>query len=148
MLHRISLHMGRIFHFILVFIFLVAGVSQVPACYASKPDCNFKATTGCPMGKANQMVAPEKITPCCLLDQSAEKQQPTASFPLDRLKRLKIEQIQHDVTLLPPFVPGLIRSIIIEQPETHLTNNFLARGFVNFHHHPPPLFIQHQSFLI
>lgn len=146
--YRISLLMGRIFHFILVFIFLVAGVSQVPACYASKPDCVFKATTGCPMVKTMRMAAPEKITPCCLPDQPAEKQKSTASFSPDRLKRLKIEQIQHDVTLLPSFVPGFISSIIFEQPETHLTNIFLAHGFVNPHHHPPPLFIQHQSFLI
>jgi len=140
--------MGRILHFILVFIFVVSGVSQVPACYATKLDCNFKATTGCPMVKTRQMTVPDKSMPCCLLDQPAEKEKSAASFPLDRLKRLKIEQIQHDVTLLPSFVPGLISSIIIEQSETHLINNLLARRFDNSHYQPPPLFIQHQSFLI
>ena len=146
--HRISSHMRRILHFTLVFIFLVAGVSQVPACYATKPDCNVKATTGCPMVKAKQMAATDKSTPCCLLDQAAEKQQSTASFPLDRLKRLKIDQIQHDVTPLPPFVPGLISSIIIEHPKMHLSNALFTHRFDNPHHRPPPLFIQHQSFLI
>lgn len=94
------------------------------------------------------MAASDNRTPCCLLEQSANKQKSTATFPLDRLKRLKIEQIQHDVTLLVSFVPGLISCIIIEQPETHLTNTLLAHRFDNPHHHPPPLFIQHQSFLI
>lgn len=100
------------------------------------------------MVKAKQMVAPDRSAPCCLLDQPADKQKSTASFPLDRLKRLKIEQIQPDVTLLPSFVPGLICSIILEQPATHLTSNLLAHRFVSPHHRPPPLFIQYQSFLI
>lgn len=100
------------------------------------------------MVKAKQMAAPDKSTPCCLLDQPAEKQKSTASVPLDRLKRLKIEQIQHDITLFPSFVPGLISNIIIDQPETHLSNNLFAHRFDNPHHRPPPLFIQHQSFLI
>lgn len=100
------------------------------------------------MFKAKQMAVPDKSTPCCLLEQPAKKQKSTASFPLERLKRLKIEQIEPDVTLLLSFVPGLISSIIIEQPETHLTNNFLVHRFDNPHHRPPPLFIQHQSFLI
>lgn len=146
--HRISLRMGRIIHFILVCIFLVAGVSQVPACYATKPDCNFKATASCPMIKARQTATPGKSTPCCLLDQLDEQQQSTASFPLDRLKRLKIDQIQHDVTPLPPFVLRLISSITIEQSEMHLSNTLFPHRFDNPHHRPPPLFIQYQSFLI
>ena len=100
------------------------------------------------MVKASQMAALDKSTPCCLLEQPTEKQQTPASFPLDRLKRLKIEQIQHDGTLLPSFVPGLISIIIIEQPETHLSNNLFAHRFDNPHHLSPPLFIQFQSFLI
>lgn len=100
------------------------------------------------MVKAKQMAVPDKSTPCCLLEQPAKKRQSPASFPLDRLKRLKIEQIQHDITILPSFVPSLISTIIIEQPQTHLTNNLLAHRFDNPHYHPPPLYIQHQSFLI
>jgi len=100
------------------------------------------------MVKAKQMAAPDESTPCCLLDQPAEKQKSTAAFPLDRLKRLQIEQIQNDTTLLLTFVPGLISKIIIKQPETHLTNTLLALRFNNPHHRSPPLFIQHQSFLI
>lgn len=94
------------------------------------------------------MAEPGKSMPCCLLDQPAEKQQSTASIPLDRLKRLKIDQIQHDVTPLPPFVPGLISSIMFEHPEMYLSNTLFPHRFVNPHHRPPPLFIQHQSFLI
>jgi len=140
--------MGSILHFILLFIFFVAGISQVPACYVSKPDCNLKATTGCPMVKAREMDALNKDTLCCQLNQPVEKQQSTTSFPLDRLKRLKIEQIQHDVTPLTPFVPRLIGSIIIEQPKIHLSNTLFTDRLNNLHHHPPPLFIQYQSFLI
>ncbi len=94
------------------------------------------------------MAAPHQSTPCCLLDQPAEKQKSTASFPLDRLKRLKIEQIQHDGTPLPLFVPALISSIVIEQPKTYLSNTLFTHRFDNPHHRPPPLFIQYQSFLI
>gem|GEM_PF-2798597 len=148
MLYCIGFHMGRFFHIILVFMFFIAGISQVPACYATKPDCKFKATTGCAMIKAKQMAAPDKSTPCCLLDQTSGKQQSTDSFPLERLKRLKIDQIQYDATILLSFVPALLSSIIIEQPQTHLTNNPLTHRFINPHHRPPPLFIQHQSFLI
>jgi len=144
----IGLHMGRFLHIILVFIFIIAGISQVPACYATKPNCVFKATTTCPMAEAQPMAASDESTPSCLLEDPAGKQQSTDSFPLERLKRLKIDQIQYDATLLISFIPALFSNIIIEQPQTHLTNNPLSHRFVNPHHRPPPLFIQHQSFLI
>ena len=121
--------MVRILHFILVFIFLVAGISQVPACYATKLDCEFKAATNCPMVEAEQMSAPDTSMSCPLLLERTKKQKSTASFPLDRLKRLKVVQIQHDTLLLPSFVPGLISNIIIEQPETYLAKTLFSHRF-------------------
>ncbi|HID01998.1 MAG TPA: hypothetical protein EYP18_02120 [Desulfobacterales bacterium] len=128
--------------------FLVAGISQVPACYATKLDCDFKAKTSCPMVEAKQMSTADTSMSCPLLIEGAKKQKSAASFPLDRLKRLKIEQIQHDTLLLPSFTPGLISNIIIEQPETYLAKTLFSHRFDNPNHRPPPLFIQHQSFLI
>ena len=146
---RISVEMGRVLHFILILIFLAIGVSQVPACYATKPNCNLKATSDCPMAKAKEMGAPDRSLPCCLLDQATKKQQSTTtSFPLDRLKRLKIDQIQPDVASVPPFVPKLFSRIIIKQPETNLPNILFTHRFDNPYRHPPALFLQHQSFLI
>lgn len=100
------------------------------------------------MFKAKQMATPDTNTPCCLLNQATSRQKSTSPFPLDRLKRLKVEQIQHDAPPLPAFTPALISIIIIEQTEIHLTNNLLPHGFVTPHHRPPPLFIKYQSFLI
>jgi hypothetical protein len=100
------------------------------------------------MADAGEMHSSDNSTSCSLSGQFAEEQKSTASFPPDRLKRLKVEQIQQDTVVLPSFVPGLICIITFEQPEIHLLNNLLVHGFDNPHHRPPPLFIQHQSFLI
>jgi hypothetical protein len=140
--------MGHLLQFILVFIFLVAGISQVPACYATKPDCDSKATMTCPMATSGSIAASDNNMDCCMLERSVVQESSPVSFPLDRLKRLKIEQIQHDLTILPPFVPGLISTLMVGQGDPRFPDTLSALTIDKLHYRPPPLFIQNQSFLI
>ena len=140
--------MIRFLHFILAFIFIVAGASPVPACYATKPDCEFKAKPGCPMLDSARMNIADDARPCCLSGIAGQKQQSTVPFPSEGLKRLKIEQIQYAHIDLPHFVPTLVTRIIINQPTGMAGNHRFIAGFGYSLHPPPPLFLQHQSFLI
>jgi len=140
--------MIRILHCILACIFIVAGASPVPACYASKPDCDLKAKTGCPLLDSSRMSTAEGALPCCLSEMSGQDQQSTVPFPVERLKRLKIEQIQYGSIDLPPFVPTLVTPIIIKQPSGLADSHRFIAGYGYPVHPPPPLFLQHQSFLI
>lgn len=119
-----------------MFILLAAGVSQVPACYATKLDCSYRDVTGCSMVKTGHMAKSESSTTCCLKGQAIEKQKATDSYPLDRLKRLKIDQIQHDATLLPPFGPELVTSITLEQTATRPAAYLVVHKFGNPHYSP------------
>jgi len=140
--------MIRILHCILACIFIVAGASPVPACYASKPDCDLKAKPGCPMVDDSRMNVADKALPCCLSEVSGQEQQPPLPFPVERLKRLKIEQIQYGSIALPHFVPTLITLIIIKQPAGLADSHRFIAGYGYPVHPPPPLFLQHQAFLI
>ena len=145
---RIIILMIRILHFIMACIFIVAGASPVPACYASKPDCDLKAKPGCPMLDSSRMNVADNALPCCLSEMSGQEQQSTVPFPVEWLKRLKIEQIQYGSIDLPPFVPTLVTRIIIKQPAGLADSHRFIAGYGYPIHPPPPLFLQHQSFLI
>lgn len=140
--------MLRILHLILACIFIMAGASSVPACYATKPECDFKAKSGCPMLGSSRMNMTDDARPCCLSGMAGQEEQTAAPFPAERLKRLKIEQIQYGPIDLPPFVPTLVTRIIINQPTGMAGNHHFIAGFGYSLHPPPPLFLQHQSFLI
>lgn len=140
--------MIRILHFILAGIFILAGASPVPACYASKPDCDLKAQPGCPMFESSRMNVADKLLPCCLSKISEQEQQNTIPFPVERLKRLKIEPIQYGSIDLPLFVPTHATRIIIKQPAASTGSQRFIAEYSFPAHPPPPLFLQHQSFLI
>jgi len=140
--------MKRFVHFILISLFLFAGVSQVPLCYATKPNCDYKSTQGCPLLKAPARPQPEQVAHCCMHEQSSRKQQPENSLPPDRLKRLTIDQIQNDLTPLLSSTTVLSNILRFEHPGPGTVNKFAGQRYINPHYHPPPLFIQYQTFLI
>ena len=96
----------------------------------------------------SRMNVADNVLPCCLYEVSGQEQQSTVPFPVERLKRLKIEQIQYGSIDLPPFVPTLVTRIIIKQPAGLADSHRFIAGYGYPIHPPPPLFLQHQSFLI
>jgi hypothetical protein len=71
-----------------------------------------------------------------------------ASVPLERYKRLKIEQIEYSPTKVPPFIPTFVASAVLETDYTLPVLLPVTNLIIHPHYHPPPLFIQFQSFLI
>ncbi len=142
--------MMRVLHFILACIFIVSGASSVPACYATKPDCQFKGEPGCPIFGSQAKVVTEDAQPCCHTRMSKQAQKEAPPAPLERLKRLTIDQIDTPPLVIPHFTPRLIALIISLQ--TSATPGTSRPAVFNFHFPlhppPPPLFLQHQSFLI
>ena len=142
--------MIRVFYFILACVFIVSGASSVPACYATKPDCQFKGEPGCPIFGSQEKTMTEDAQPCChaRISKQAKKDAPPA--PLERLKRLTIDQIDSPPFNISHFTPTLVALIISQQAADNLTT--CAPAVFNFHFPlhppPPPLFLQHQSFLI
>jgi len=141
--------MLRIFHFILATIFIVAGASPVPACYATRPGCELKAKDGCPLLGSKPMAMTTDVMPCCHVGASAQEEKDAVPSPLERLKRLTIDQIDQPPFDLPHFVPALITRIISWQAvDTHDWQCGPCRFDYPLHPPPPALFLQHQSFLI
>jgi len=139
--------MLRLLHFILVCIFVVAGASPVSACYATKPNCEVKVQAACPVS-SNSLNQGDKKMSCPLAELSGQEQESAVPYPAERLKRLKIEQIQLAGFDLPVFTPTLISKIIIvSETDSPEQNPVFDRE--NHPLHPPPqLYLQHQSFLI
>jgi hypothetical protein len=96
----------------------------------------------------SRMNVADNALPCCLSEVSGQEQQSPLPFPVERLKRLKIEQIQYGSIALPHFVPTLITLIIIKQPAGLTDRHRFIAGYGYPVHPPPPLFLQHQAFLI
>jgi hypothetical protein len=140
--------MRIILHLILIVVFLLSGISGLPACYATKLDCEKKNTTSCPFSSSAINQEDETLPPCHILAKNTEKSPVEASVPLERYKRLKIEQIQHNPIELPPFIPSFSTTIVLETNNTNPVRHRITGEISNPHHHPPPLFIQYQSFLI
>lgn len=142
--------MIRVFHFILACVFIVSGASSVPACYATRPDCQLKSEPGCPIFGNQAKAMAEDTRPCCHAKMSKQDQQDVPPAPLERLKRLTIDQLDTPPLDISHFTPTLIALIINQQDPDTLTT--CAPAVFNFHFplHPPPipLFLQHQSFLI
>ena len=141
--------MVRLLHFILVSVFIVAGASPVPACYATKPNCEKKVQTTCPFSSHTLNHDDKKMSSCPLAELSDhEQQQPSIPYPAERLKRLTIDQIPLATIELPSFAPTLVTNIFIElESDSSEQNQVIDR--VNCSLHPPPqLYLQHQSFLI
>jgi len=139
----------RVLYFILACIFIVSGASPVPACYATKPDCRFKSEPGCPVFGSQLITMAKDSRPWCQGKMNEQAQKDAPPDPLERLKRLTIDQIDTSPLDIPHFTPTLIAFIINWQIADSLDN---APAVINFHFplHPPPplLFLQHQSFLI
>ncbi len=143
--------MIRVFYFILTCVFIVSGASSVPACYATRPDCRLKNKPGCPIFGSQVKAMTEGERPaCCHARKSKQAGKDTPPAPLERLNRLIIDQIDTPPLDLPHFTPTLIALIINQQAVDTLTT--CAPAVFNFHSPlhppPPPLFLQHQSFLI
>jgi len=141
--------MLRIFHLILACVFIVAGASPVPACYATRPNCELKTKSGCPLLGSNSMAITADTVPCCHAAKSTQEPEDRVPFPPERLKRLTLDQINQTPFDIPHFVPAwIIRIIYWQAIDTASYQN--ARWRFNDHFHPPPpaLFLQHQSFLI
>ena len=142
--------MIRVFHFILACIFIVSGASSVPACYATRLDCQLKSQPGCPIFGSQAEAMTEDARPCCHAGMSKQAQKNTPLAPLERLKRLTIDQIDTPPLNISHFTPTLVVLAISQQAVDILTT--CAPAVFNFHFplHPPPapLFLQHQSFLI
>jgi len=145
--------MIRVFYFILTCVFIVSGASSVPACYATKPDCQLKSEPGCPIFGSQAKAMTKNARPCCHGGMSVQAQKDTPPDPLERLKRTKrltIDQIDTPPLDISHFTPTLIALIISQQAANTLTT--CAPAVFNFHFPlhppPPPLFLQHQSFLI
>jgi len=140
--------MRNILNMVLVAIFLLSGVSSLPACYVTKLDCEKKNTSSCPFSSDMVYAEAEELPPCHFLLQNSEKLPIAASFPFERYKRLKIEQILHSPAELPPFMPSFSTALILAANDVTPAQNQMAGETKNPHYHPPPLFIQYQSFLI
>jgi hypothetical protein len=140
--------MRNILNLFLVIIFLFSGVSGLPACYATRLDCEKKNTNGCPFSSDMMEAETEDVPPCHFLLQKSNELPTEASFPIDRYKRLKIEQILHSPTELPPFIPSFCIPLTLAANDEIPVQNQITGDNRNPHYHPPPLFIQHQSFLI
>lgn len=139
--------MVRLFHSILVCIFVVAGASPVSACYATKPNCEKKVHAACHVS-GNSLNQGDKKISCPFAELSRQEQESAVPYPAERLKRLKIEQIQLAGFDLPVFTPTLISKIIIvTKTDSPIHNPVFDRH--NHPLHPPPqLYLQLQSFLI
>ncbi len=146
--HCIHFLMRNILNMILIAIFLFSGVSGLPACYATNLDCGKKNTSSCPFSSNTAYTEADELPPCHLLLQESEKNPTEASFPLEQYKRLKIEQILHSPTELPPFILTFSTTFILAANDIAPAQHHTAGEIRNPHYHPPPLFIQHQSFLI
>ncbi len=130
-----------------IVIFLCSGVSSLPACYATKLDCEQKNTNNCPFSGGETLQGDEELPPCHMFAQKKEGSTAT-TLPLEHFQRLKIEQIQQNVIVLPGFIPLFSTSILLEVMCSVPVQKYLAGVGNTPHNHPPPLFIQHQSFLI
>jgi len=139
--------MRTLINFLLITVFLLSGVSQVPACYATKPNCQQKNTSSCPLS-GEKLTEAETSKPACPLMAENMQQQAEANFPPERYKRLKIEQIQFIPIEIPPFIPSFIVPMVLEKERVTPASYLVAGTFTDLHFHPPPLFIQLQSFLI
>ncbi len=67
---------------------------------------------------------------------------------MERYKRLKIEQIQHQQIELPPFIPSFSTTLVLDTNDMNPVQHRITGETKDPHYHPPPLFIQYQSFLI
>lgn len=146
--HRISYLMRNVLNLLLLTIFLLSGISSLPACYATKLNCETKNTNSCPFSAMATEEVNSNLPPCHLLAKSSDEQQPEASFPLERYKRLKIEQIQQSQLDLPPFIPSFSTALVLGDKDENFSRHFITGETILPHHHPPPLFLQYQSFLI
>ena len=143
--------MKRILHFILVCIFIVAGASPVPACYATKPNCQLKGESGCLVAMGSQMTNGCQSASSCPYQRMLQEQQPDQPpFPAERLKRLKVEQVECSPVDLPPITMVVMYCFLLNEQQLTPSGQKLRTEipFILLSHRPPPLFIQHQAFLI
>jgi len=140
--------MRNILSLLLVIFFLFSGISGLPACYATRLDCTKKNTNSCPFSNDMVEATTEEIPPCHFMQQNSNELPAEASFPFERYKRLKIEQILQSPSELPPFIPSFCATLTLAASDESHAQNQLTRETRNPHYHPPPLYIQYQSFLI
>lgn len=141
--------MIRVFHFILACVFIVSGASSVPACYATRPDCQLKSKPGCPIFGSQTKAMTKDARSCCHAGMSKQAGKDTPPVPLERLKRLTIDQIDTPPFDTPHFTPTLIALIISQQiADTLICPPAVFNFYFPLHPPPPSLFLQHQSFLI
>ncbi len=137
--------MKFVLHFIMIATFIISGASPLPACYVTRPDCKVRMTTSCPFMGGKHQTATAHIG-CCQGNHSAKAQRP-AKFPLEHLKRVTIDQMQVDSVDLPAFAPSLVTSVsYLPVPLSRATR--LTKQLFSIHYHPPPLYLQHQTFII
>ena len=146
--HRIYCLMRNVINIVLLLVFLISGVSGLPACYATKLDCEKKNTLSCPFGNETAAVDSKEFPPCHFQTQDAKELPNETGFPLERYKRLTIEQIPYNPIELPPFILSLAITLIPSTLDTNTAQEQIAGETRNPYYHPPPLFIQYQSFLI
>lgn len=146
---RICCHMRNVLNILLLVIFLCSGVSNLPACYATKLDCEKRSSvSSCPLSSniPEQACNTESSCPAQCISQANEPV--GAEVPLDRYKRLKIEQRSISPVELPPFIPSFSVTAFIETDREKASLR-PTPGLLSTPHYPsPPLFLSHQSFLI
>ena len=140
--------MRNVLNILLLTVFLFSGISNLPACYVTKLDCETKNTNSCPFSAMAAEEANSDLPPCHLIANANDEQHPETGFPLERYKRLKIEQIQQSQLDLPPFIPSFSTALVLGDKDGNLSHHHITGETIPPHHHPPPLFIQYQSFLI
>lgn len=146
--HRIYCFMRKVINVVLLLVFLVSGVSGLPACYATRLDCEKKNSSSCPFANKAVSMDSREVPPCHFQTQDSGEVPAEASFPMERYKRLTIEQILDNPIELPPFILSLVITLISSTPDENTVQEQNSRESRNPYYHPPPLFIQYQTFLI
>ena len=138
--------MSKILRLLLLALFILAGGSPVPACYATRPDCPVRGTFSCPLAAGmDHMPGPGMA---CPLSRRAKKDRPALPYSTERLKRLQFEQIQPLPIDLPTYVPIMGISLQL-RPLTGMRAPRWASSLpLPLHRRPPPIFLRQQSFLI
>ncbi|RUM45376.1 MAG: hypothetical protein DSY80_03400 [Desulfocapsa sp.] len=146
--HRISYLMRNILSLLFTTVFLLSGISSLPACYATKLNCKMKNSNSCPFSSIATKKEHKNFTSCPLLAKNKAEQQSENDLPLERYKRLQIEQIQQSLPDLPSFTASFVTAFTLNSKDKYSSRFNITGESVPLNHHPPPLFIRHQSFLL
>jgi len=142
--------MFRIFHCILVCIFMLVGASPIPACYVTRPDCPARGEAGCPLaGDTAKATTAQTACPFGAPGVVCEPQPAPLPSAAERLKRFTIEQLLPAALQLPVYVPTLFTALFFRSPApAGLRPEPYLLAAVPIHHRPPPLFLEQQALLI